>query len=62
VSFELRGDLVAFLRLADADPVAAILRAADAKTVASRGENDGSIGMLGSMVAGAGFEPAAFRL
>ena len=62
VSVELRGDLAAFLRLAGGDLAASILPPADAKTAASRAGNGGSIGMMGSLVAGTGFEPAAFRL
>jgi site-specific DNA recombinase len=62
VSLELRGDLAAFLHLADDDPVASIMPPADAKTAATRAGNGGSGGMMGSLVAGAGFEPAAFRL
>ncbi len=54
VSLELRGDLAAFLHLADDGPAAAILPPAGAKTSASRAGNGGSDGMMGSLVAGAG--------
>ena len=48
----LRGDLAAFLHLADDGPAAAILRPADAKIAASRAGNGGSGGMMGLLVAG----------
>jgi hypothetical protein len=54
VSLELRGDLAAFLRLADDGPAGESLPPADAKTAATRGGSGGSIGMMGSLVAGAG--------
>ncbi len=62
VSLELRGDLAAFLYLVDDEPARSIQWAKRAVNTASSGENSGSGRMMGSLVAGAGFEPAAFRL
>jgi hypothetical protein len=62
ISLELRGDLAAFLYLADDEPAAPIQRAKRALAAAPGKENNGSGRMMGSLVAGAGFEPAAFRL
>ena len=53
VTLELRGDLAAFLHLADDGPAASILPPADAKTAVARAGNGGSVGMMGSLVAGA---------
>ena len=53
VSIELRGDLAAFMHLADAPA------GPDGKIAV---QSDGYGEVLGALVAGAGFEPAAFRL
>ena len=51
VSVELRGDLTAFLHLADDSPAASIQRA---RTAGPSMENSGSGEVVGSLVAGAG--------
>jgi len=53
VHMELRGDLAAFLQLADDDPAGSVARPTDAKTAAPQTGNSGSSRMMGSLVAGA---------
>jgi len=62
VRLELRGDLAAFLHLTDGGAGAPAHRAKDARTAVPRVGNGGSVGMMGSLVAGTGFEPVTFRL
>ena len=62
VRLELRGDLAAFLRLEDGDPSASPAGDTNNKTAVSFGRNGGSGGVMGTLVAGTGFEPVTFRL
>jgi hypothetical protein len=59
VRVEMRGDLAAFLYLADRG---ALGDGTNSKTPATIGGNGRSEEVMGTLVAGAGFEPAAFRL
>jgi hypothetical protein len=54
VLIELRGDLAAFMRLADGTPPGKVARFA----VGNRRSGE----VMGSLVAGEGFEPSTFRL
>ncbi|WP_408886996.1 recombinase family protein [Limobrevibacterium gyesilva] len=56
VRVELRGDLAAFLYLPEPSD------GAQTRTAASRKENGRSGGVMGTLVAGTGFEPVTFRL
>jgi hypothetical protein len=57
VRLELRGDLAAFMHLTEDGGAAS-----NNKTAVLQAGNGGSRGVMGSLVAGAGFEPAALRL
>lgn len=56
VSLSLRGDLAAFLGAGEAE------RAPESKTAALRVQGGRVVGVMGSLVAGIGFEPMTFRL
>ena len=59
VSLSLRGDLAAFLEMAEADGRRGGL---NTKTAALRVENGRSLEVLATCDAGTGFEPVTFRL
>jgi site-specific DNA recombinase len=62
VSVELRGDLAAFLYLAEPAPDGAAGGTPNSRTAVAQVGNGRSAGSMGSLVAGIGFEPMTFRL
>ena len=62
VSVDLRGDLAAFLYLADATRAGSSEGTPNGRTAVAQSRNGRSAGIMGSLVAGIGFEPMTFRL